>query len=78
MINMFKKEMRICNECGLILKSGKDLKRHADIVGHTSFSIVKMSEEEIFRRISQIEGRVKRLEDLVQKLALRKKKEEGV
>lgn len=73
---MFKKEVRICNECGLVLKSNKDLRRHADIVGHTSFSVAKMDEEEIFRRISQIEGRVKRLEDLVQRLAMRKKKEE--
>lgn len=73
---MWGKEVRKCNTCGLILKNEKEMKRHAEIVGHFSYSIIKLNSEEFIKKLQVMEDRISRLEKLVQELAKKKRKDE--
>jgi len=65
---LFKpKELRVCNQCGLLMGE-KDVRRHSLITGHVSFSIVRISLEELFKRILELELEVKKLDKRVENI----------
>jgi len=74
---MFKpKELRVCNQCGLVMTE-KEMKKHSLATGHVSFSIVRISLEELFKRVLELEVEAKKLDKRIEKLEeliFRKKK----
>lgn len=63
---MFKKELRVCNTCGLMMGE-KDVLKHSIETGHMSYSIVRLNEQEILKRLLSLEVRVGNLEKRIEK-----------